>query len=134
MEKSLTSALLCMYFAERRFAAQIAVHDRICATKMIYEAVINGDPQRQTPLSTQSSRNSDGPGGRATTRILSPSFGALVFDPKPTFWTLRHVFHSIISISQPGLMYLSLILSKVIRKALELASTTFPQQMEIKMG
>ena len=67
---------------ERRFAPRIAVHDRICATKMIYEAVINGDPQRQTPLSTQSSRNSDGPGGRATTRILSPSFGALVFDPK----------------------------------------------------
>ena len=50
--------------------------------------------------------HSDGPGARAMTRILSPSFGALVFDPKPMFWTLRHVFHSIISIFQPGLLYM----------------------------
>ena len=59
---------------ERRFAPQIAVHDGICAPKMVHETLINGDWRRGSPFSSKSSRNSDGPGGRATTRISSPIF------------------------------------------------------------
>jgi len=52
--------------------------------------LVNGDSRRQTPLSSKSSRNSDGPGGRAMTRILSPTF----------LWDFSHQIHMFLTVRQ----------------------------------
>ena len=68
---------------ERRFAPRIAVHDGICAPKMVHETLINGDWRRGSPFSSKSSRNVQAPLAPRESLQLISSFGVLVFVPKP---------------------------------------------------